>query len=71
MSAWRRICFLGWQASSRMVNRRVLALASWPANRKMKMFPRTADGERVEFVEVLPRSLAPTMRSTCFFFLVL
>lgn len=67
MSAWRRICLEGWQASRRMVKRRVLALASWPANRKMKMFPRTADGERVEFGDVPPRSLAPTMRSICFF----
>lgn len=64
MSACRRLCFSGWQASNKIMNRKVFALASCPANMKIKRFPRTADGERPGLFEDPPRSLAPTIRST-------
>lgn len=46
MSAWSAVWVEGWQARSKIRKYSVLALASWPANMKMKMLPRTAGGGR-------------------------
>lgn len=46
-----------------MVKSKVLALASCPANMKMKRFPRTAEGENAGLAVVPLKLLAPTTRS--------
>ncbi len=46
MSCWSRFWIQGWQARTVRRKVRVFAIASWPANMKINMFPETSSGDR-------------------------